>query len=117
MPPSSSSALGREHPAWSKKARSLANELFIVRSLIQDPPDVTASFIRYGIVVKKKLGGAVVRNRIKRRLRAAFQFLEQTRPSTAQKACYIVVVRQASVAHLPFSGICDHLKSILKFYA
>ena len=117
MPSNTSSALGRGHPSWSKKARSLANDLFVVRCVINDAPDKTEHSMFYGIVVKKKLGCAVVRNRIKRRLRAAFQFLQSTRPINGQSACYIVVVRQACVANMPFLGLCDQLKSILKFYA
>ena len=89
----------------------------MVRSVAHDSPDKTEYRMFHGIVVKKKLGCAVVRNRIKRRLRAAFHFLERARPVTAQSACYIVVVRQASVSNMPFLGLCDQLKSILKFYA
>ena len=37
----------------------------VLRSTEQDPPDTT----RVGFVVSKKVGGAVTRNRVKRRLR------------------------------------------------
>jgi len=47
-----------------KKGRSWANNLLVLRAL---PNEVGAS--RYGFAVGKRLGGAVVRNRVKRRLR------------------------------------------------
>ena len=47
-----------------KKGRSWANNLLVLRAL---PNEVGAS--RYGFAVGKRLGGAVIRNRVKRRLR------------------------------------------------
>jgi len=109
------SALSRGHPAWAKKAKHLANEFFIVRTVItQNNPQEKS--LRYGIVVKKKIGGAVVRNRIKRRLRAAFCFLEKNRQHTQDSVAYILVVKQTAVAHLPFDEMCCQLQSVLKFY-
>ena len=113
-------SLCQGHPAWAKKARYLSNSFFLARTIThltkptwkeQEP------CVNYGIVVKKKLGSAVLRNRIKRRLRSAFVVLNQTSPQMNRCAAYIVVVRSASVADLPFSGVCQHLKGVLKIDA
>ena len=44
---------------------------FLVVYWFRRPPEVTAEGPRLGLSVSKKLGGAVVRNRVKRRLREA----------------------------------------------
>lgn len=117
-------ALCQGHPAWAKKARYLANDFFAARTITV--PD-QISFVsketgfnpglclQYGIVVKKKLGSAVLRNRIKRRLRSAFRVLHQSK-TLALSPAYIVVVRSATVAELPFCAVCHHLKGVLKHY-
>jgi ribonuclease P protein component len=94
----------------------LANESFVVRTVPVVPSD-DKPLMHYGIVVKKKLGGAVLRNRIRRRIRAAFRLLEQSRTNTTNSMAYIVVVRHSVVAELPFSDVCNHLKGVLRFYA
>ena len=53
-----------------KGGRAWHNELLVVRTLAND-----LSHYRCGIVTTKKLGGAVVRNRVKRRLREAVRVL------------------------------------------
>jgi ribonuclease P protein component len=120
----SARALCQGHPAWAKKARYLSNDFFAARTI--SVLDKTSSLpkardfnpglcLQYGIVVKKKLGNAVLRNRIKRRLRAAFGVLHQSK-SLALSPAYIVVVRSATVAELPFCAVCHHLKGVLKRY-
>jgi ribonuclease P protein component len=54
----------RDFETVYRKGRSWDNKLLVLRAL---PNDVGAS--RYGFAVGKRLGGAVVRNRVKRRLR------------------------------------------------
>ncbi len=115
-------ALCQGHPAWTKKARYLANDFFAARTIgvSGNILSKTTGFdpglcLQYGIVVKKKLGSAVLRNRIKRRLRAAFRVLHQSK-TLAISPAYIVVVRSATVAELPFCAVCHHLKGVLKIY-
>lgn|GEM_PF-5391512 len=110
------------HPAWSKKSRYLANNFFAARtigfseSILSKTTDFDPGLcVQYGIVVKKKLGSAVLRNRIKRRLRAAFMVLHQSK-TLALSTAYIVIVRSATVAELPFCAVCHHLKGVLKHY-
>jgi ribonuclease P protein component len=99
----------------------LVNDFFIVRTVVDrsniiGPSIDRLSSLSYGIVVKRKIGCAVLRNRIKRRLRAAFDMLNAARQPISGNVAYIVVVRQASVAELPFLDLCNHLKGLLKFY-
>jgi ribonuclease P protein component len=54
----------RDFETVYKKGKSWDNKLLVMRAL---PNNVGAS--RYGFAVGKRLGGAVVRNRVKRRLR------------------------------------------------
>jgi len=56
----------REFEAVCSHGRSWSNNLVVLRVL---PNDLGPS--RYGFAVGKRLGGAVVRNRVKRRLREA----------------------------------------------
>ncbi len=115
-------SLCQGHPAWTKKARYLANDFFTARTiaLSENNSSKTTDLdidlcLQYGIVVKKKLGNAVLRNRIKRRLRAAFRVLHQSKALALSQA-YIVVVRSSKVAELPFCAVCHHLKGVLKIY-
>ncbi len=52
------------------------------------------SGIRYGITVSKKIGKAVVRNRIRRQIRESFRYLE---PYTNDGVDLVFVVRSAAV--------------------
>lgn len=65
---------------------------------------------RYGLVVTKKMGNAVVRNRIKRRLRTCIKSLLPLygRPGYD----YVLVARQAALK-LPFAVMLDDLKQAL----
>ena len=65
---------------------------------------------RYGIVVGKHIGVAVVRNRIKRRLRAAL-----TRLHLSLRQGYdIVVTARRGLAAQPFSELCRILYQLLR---
>lgn len=110
-----SPSLARGHPAWGKKARYVANDFFTVRTLVT-PALSEDPLWQYGLVVKKKIGNAVLRNRIKRRLRAAFLSLEKHRRIASESLAHIVVVRKEEVASIPFTHLCDELKGVLKFY-
>jgi len=53
-----------------RRGRSWSNELLVLRTLPNDLPHN-----RYGFVTSKRLGKAVVRNRVRRRLREAIRVL------------------------------------------
>jgi len=67
---------GDELRLIQRKGRRLATPFFVVSVKASDPD--TAS--RFGCVVSKKVGNAVVRNRVKRRLRSLAQTLIDTSP-------------------------------------
>lgn len=73
-----------------------------VRRADDDPP-------RVGFTVTKKTGNAVVRNRIKRRLRA----LAAEHPAAFEHATdYVIIARRAALA-APFQGLASELAAAL----
>jgi ribonuclease P protein component len=75
------------------------------------PPDPDRSAIRVGFTVSRKVGNAVVRNRVRRRLReAARQVIPgQARPDLD----YVLVGRQAAMAR-DFAALRQELLEALK---
>ena len=69
-----------------------------------------AGDIRFGLTATKKLGGAVVRNRIKRRLRAVCRasMPELAKPSTD----YVLIARKAANDR-DFEAMLDDMKQAL----
>lgn len=63
-----------------------------------------ANGARFGFTVTKKLGGAVVRNRMRRRLKAALVEVAVIRADPAFD--YVVVARPPALDR-PFSDLCD----------
>jgi len=65
---------------------------------------------RFGFTITRKIGNAVTRNRIRRRLRAA---LEQVSPAAADPASdYVIVAREAAVDQ-DFASLVTDLKRAL----
>lgn len=89
-----------------KKGKSFANRQFVVYSLKK--PD--QSHFRVGISVSKKLGNAVMRNRIKRYIRQAFHELEKDLEDDYD---YIVIARKPT-AEMNFFEIKSSLIHVLK---
>lgn len=90
----------RVHAA-GRRARS--DGLTVIAAPAADPGAPS----RLGLAVGRSAGGAVTRNRIKRRLRAAWRL-------TAPPAGLDVVVRPAGgVATMPFQDLENHLKRAL----
>ena len=65
---------------------------------------------RVGFTVTKKLGNAVMRNRIKRRLRAA---AAETFPGVALPGHDYNLLARPAAATLPFAALLDDLRSAL----
>lgn len=61
---------------------------------------------RYGITVSKKLGKAVVRNQIRRRIRECLRILE---PYINNDQDIVLVARSAAV-YAPFSALLDSIR-------
>ena len=71
----------RDFDAVYRKGRSVSTRYLVVYAFPREE-DADADGPRLGLAVSRKIGGAVVRNRLKRRLRAAFEELapEAARP-------------------------------------
>ncbi len=67
--------------------------------------------IRVGYTCSKKLGNAVVRNRAKRRLRAAARLVI---PEAGRSGWdYVLIGRPGETVSRPFASLCDDLSSAL----
>lgn len=67
--------------------------------------------IRVGFTVTRKVGNAVVRNRVRRRLRAA---VETVMPSHALNGRDYVIIGRATTITYPFDALVDDLKLALQ---
>jgi ribonuclease P protein component len=67
---------------------------------------------RLGLVASRRLGGAVVRNRAKRRLRELFRRNLTTAPSS--RGWDVVVIGRSGVADAPFSALAADFTSAVR---
>ncbi len=77
-----------------------ASPVFVLEGKMRPSDDDVHSGPRFGFTVTKKLGNAVVRNRIRRRLKAIVRGLDAA--SVTQSFDYVVVARSEALAQ-PFS--------------
>jgi len=83
----------------------------IVQARKRAPEEITAFPIRLGFTATRKLGNAVVRNRVKRRMRAAAAELA---PEWGRPGCdYVFIGREASFKG-PFADLIRDMKHALK---
>ena len=80
-----------------------------VLAQVRHRDDGTAA-IRVGFTATRRIGGAVVRNRAKRRLREAARL---TLPGLASPGCDYVLIARAGVVARPWPRLLDDLKSAL----
>jgi|LNFM01.1.fsa_nt_gb ribonuclease P protein component len=84
-----------------------ATPLFIIEGKPRAGEDVPPSEARFGFIVSGKVGNAVVRNKVRRRLKEALRSLE----GAAIRADHdYVVVASAAVHDYPFAGLQDALR-------
>nr|WP_245803135.1 ribonuclease P protein component [Acuticoccus yangtzensis] len=82
---------------------------FTLQARRRDADESAADGARVGFTVTKKIGNAVVRNRIKRRLRAlAFQFSDEFDSATD----YVIVARRDALG-APFADLGEELRQAL----
>lgn len=96
----------KEFQAVFRAGISKANRQFVVYQL--DRPDQPS--FRFGLSVSKRVGNAVVRNRIKRRIREAMRELE---PRLSIKKDYVIIARKPT-ANMSFHEIKSSLVHVFK---
>lgn len=96
--------LKRGSPSWIKQGRSIKTEHFTIRLI-----PVSSGGGNFGLIVKKKVGSSVIRNRIKRKLRHAFWRLDVSQGSLGE-VDFIVIVKSADIQKIPFQNLLDCLK-------
>jgi ribonuclease P protein component len=75
------------------------------------PADARPAGLRYGLTVSRKVGGAVVRNRVRRRLRAV---AEAILPAHAAPGHDYVLIGRAATATRPFVALQEDLTTALR---
>ncbi len=81
----------------------------IVKGAVEAAPDL-ASPPRFGFTVTKQLGNAVVRNRIRRRLKAAIDLLAGTKAQPGYD--YVLIARTPALTR-PFADLKKELEDAL----
>ena len=70
---------------------------------------------RLGVIASRRVGGAVARNRAKRRLRELFRRERPTRAREAdRRALDVVVVARTALVTAPFSAVADDFRQALR---
>lgn len=73
-------------------------------------PQAGGAGVRFGFTVTKKLGKAVLRNRIRRRLRAAaLEALRRSGATLEMPAMDLVVLARSAAALLPYPALCEDM--------
>ncbi|HUF53434.1 MAG TPA: ribonuclease P protein component [Dehalococcoidia bacterium] len=93
----------KDFDAVFRSGRTWSNDLLVLRTLPNE-----ADHNRYGFVTSKRLGGAVVRNRVRRRLREAVRALD-TRPGFD-----CVISAKTKAAEADFSRLRQATASLLE---
>lgn len=91
-----------QYSAVYQKGSSHADALLVVKALPNG-----LGFSRYGFSVGKRVGGAVVRNRVKRRLR------EILRPTELKPGWDIIFIARPAAASADFNGLGKSVYGLL----
>lgn len=89
------------------QGKSWAHPFAILRALPNNLPHN-----RYGFSVSKRLGGAVVRNRVKRLLRESVRTLAKEQPLVA--GYDVVIVARAEIVGQPFAAVREVVRTLLR---
>jgi ribonuclease P protein component len=92
------------------QAPSCARGAVVVQARVRDESPDGAPLVRAGFTATKRVGGAVVRNRAKRRMREAARLLL---PALAQPGFDYVFIARGGVTSRPWERLLDDVKSAL----
>lgn len=84
----------RDFDSVYRKGRSVSNRYLVLYSFPREDGELGLDEPRLGLAVSRKVGGAVARNRIKRRLRAAF---DEVSEGLADGSDYVLIARPGLV--------------------
>lgn len=93
----------RQFQTIQRKGRKIASESLTLLYL-----DNALPYARFGLTVSKRVGNAVVRNRVKRRLRESLR-----RNKRRVKGCDIVIIAKAVAAHKDFAKLDNEVIALL----
>jgi ribonuclease P protein component len=94
----------------ARKGARASRPLILIEAARRGPPGASDNHVGLGFTATKKIGGAVVRNRAKRRLRAAASALaaELTLPG-----CDYVFIARPATADAPWLRLLDDMRTAL----
>ncbi|MBD8005578.1 ribonuclease P protein component [Bacillus norwichensis] len=95
-----------EFQAVFKKGKSVANRQFVIYMLEKEKQN----HFRIGLSVSKKIGNAVMRNRIKRCIRQAFHELEE---QISHNKDFVIIARKPA-AEMDYHSIKKSLEHVLR---
>ena len=101
--------LPRGHNAWKKRGKAWHTPLFLMQSTV-DHVNANAAHC-FGLVVRKRIGSAVQRNRIKRRLRSVFFCIGKHHDFPLGAWSYVLIVKSQDVMTEPFDALYDQVLS------
>jgi len=88
------------HRTLNDGIKIVCSEMVLVAQRI-DPNSEPAAHTRLGLIASKKVGNAVVRNRVKRNIRESFRILkEDIEQNTVLKGIDLVVIARAKAAQV-----------------
>ena len=96
-----------------RKSRSVRVPMFIMQGAARELNSQHPMVPRIGFIITKKIGNAVVRNRIRRRLKAALNSLANSDKQLLQNMWDYVVIPSATVLNVPFCELTLALEQAL----
>ena len=95
----------------ARNGRKWATPGLVLQAVATPRTSRSDSMLRLGFTASRKVGGAVVRNRVKRRLRAAADLVIKDH---AEVGYDYVLIGRAETARRPFTALLQDLESALK---
>jgi len=105
--------LPRGHNGWKKRGKAWHTPLFLIQSSAESMDANREHY--FGLVVRKKIGSAVKRNRIKRRLRSAFINAGRCGDLPKGHWSHLLVVKSAGLATEPFDQLSKSLSHYVRY--